>query len=687
MHLKVERATGVERSRQRGPNGPLANGAVRTGLRRNARRGVSDGQTMAGLRTVHEDLKEQHDALVDAYSRLEASYHRYTDLYDFAPVGYLTMSHNGVIREINLAGAQLLGLSRPRLLGTPLLCRIAHADRRKFLMHLSLCRRLAGRIATELELESRDRNEPTFVELISIPFVSPANGEKGYKSVITDITARRRAQASLRQARDELEQRVQERTRDLTRANELLRQEITARQALRESEERLRLMIEGTRDYAIILLDNAGCVASWNRGAQHITGYRAQEILGRHVSCLYTREDLRAGKPHRLLEAARATGRAEDEGWRMRKNGTRFWASVITTALYDEARRLRGFLKMTRDTTERRQAQELLRLSENRLADFFNHSPFGLIWVGPRGHIRRVNQAALELFGCTAEECLTHSVQEFFAEPALAANALRQLARMEILQGHRAQVRGKDGRIRHVLIDASGLWEQGWLVHSRWFVRDITPRVELEREILVIAERERQRIGQDLHDDLCQQLTGIEFLSETLAGRLRHGEAANAARAREIAQMVREAITRTRELAHGLSPVQLEAVGLPGALQQLAAQTRRVFKVDCRCRCQPGPVRGDYDLAIHLYRIAQEAVSNAIKHGHATRVDIGLARNNSRLALTVRDNGDGLPANAHTGKGMGLRVMRYRAGVIGGSLALKRNRGGGTAVVCTIRQV
>ncbi len=691
----IRRSTAFERQRRAGPrsiagakggwakhpgNGPGAGGGLQT---------KPPGQgSQPDPQVAQDDLEAQHTALVEAQAQLELSRQRYADLYDFAPVGYLTLSRSGSIQDINLTGAQLFGLPRRRLTGSPLFCHMAKADRRKLLAHFALCRRVSGRISTELQLDRLAGGEPVFVELISSPFIAPDTGERGFKSVIMDITARRRAEMELRQAHAELEERVRRRTRELTQANALLQEEITARQqadqAVRESEQRLRLMIEGTRDYAIFLLGTDGRVTTWNTGAEHITGYRAAEIVGRHFSRFYTREDVRDGKPRRLLEAARTTDRSEDEGWRVRKDGSRFWASVIITAVYDESRQLRGFLKVTRNITERRHAQEVLRSSERNLADFFDHSPFGLLWIGPRGEIRRANKAALELFGCTAEECLNRGVQEFYADPKQARRTLKRLARREVLEAQRAEWRRRDGALRHVLIDASGLWERGRMVHSRWFVRDITPRIELEREVLVVVERERQRIGQDLHDDLCQQLTGIEFLSQTLVGRLQISDSEQAGRAREIAQLIRDAIVRTRELAHGLSPVQIESVGLTGVLKELAAQSRKRFSVDCRFHCRPAALKGDYEWGIHLYRIAQEAVSNAIKHGRASRVNIRLARRNGSLVLAVRDNGMGMPPQPLPCRGMGLHVMRYRAGVIGGSLAIRSGQGGGTTVFCKV---
>jgi PAS domain S-box-containing protein len=128
--------------------------------------------------------------------------------------------------------------------------------------------------------------------------------------------------------------------------------------ALRQNEERFRLLVEGVQDYAIFMFDPEGRVASWNEGAHRIKGYGQQEILGRHFSVFYPKEDIKRGKPERALEVAREKGTYEEEGWRVRKDGSRFWASVLITALRDEAGGLRGFAKVTRDITERRQAEE-----------------------------------------------------------------------------------------------------------------------------------------------------------------------------------------------------------------------------------------------------------------------------------------------------------------------------------------
>ncbi|MER6800280.1 PAS domain-containing sensor histidine kinase, partial [Amycolatopsis mediterranei] len=143
-------------------------------------------------------------------------------------------------------------------------------------------------------------------------------------------------------------------TRDVTERR-------TAELALRESEERFRLLVQSVQDYGIFMLDTGGHISSWNTGAQRIKGYAAEEIIGKHFSVFYPADDVAAGKPARELEIAVEQGRLEDEGWRLRKDGTRFWANVVITALFDEQGRLQGFGKVTRDMTERRNAEQALR--------------------------------------------------------------------------------------------------------------------------------------------------------------------------------------------------------------------------------------------------------------------------------------------------------------------------------------
>ena len=211
---------------------------------------------------------------------------------------------------------------------------------------------------------------------------------------------------------------------------------------------------------------------------------------------------------------------------------------------------------------------------------------------------------------------------------------------------------------------------------------DRTERKRLENTVVEISGREQRRIGQDLHDGLGQHLTGIAFLTKVHERALAEKELPDSANAAKIVTLVNEAIQKTRELAHGLMPVPAQSHGLMAALQQWAAEVEDVFHITCRFECDDAVLVADDTVANHLYLIAQEAVHNAIKHGNARNVVIGLRAGVDEGALTVRDDGHGLPTVLPSQAGMGFRTMRGRAAIIGGTLHAHRADGGGTLVMC-----
>jgi diguanylate cyclase (GGDEF)-like protein/PAS domain S-box-containing protein len=174
--------------------------------------------------------------------------------------------------------------------------------------------------------------------------------------------------------------------------------------ALRASDERFRLLVDGVRDYAILILDAGGRVETWNSGAGRLKGYRADEIIGRHFSVFYPPEDVAAGKPERELAIATTEGRLEDEGWRVRRDGTRFWADVMITALRDPGGTLLGYGKITRDLSERRAAELALGASEERFRRSFDELSIGMMILGLDGRYERVNDAFCALVGYSREQ-------------------------------------------------------------------------------------------------------------------------------------------------------------------------------------------------------------------------------------------------------------------------------------------
>jgi PAS domain S-box-containing protein len=248
---------------------------------------------------------------------------------------------------------------------------------------------------------------------------------------------------------------------------------------------------------------------------------------------------------------------------------------------------------------------------------------------------------------------------------------------------HTYRVVRPDGSVRWVMDRGFPVRNQmGEFYRLVAIARDITERKELETEILAISEREQRRIGQDLHDDLCQQLVGIEFLSKALEHQLKTSPQAE--QASEIAQLIREAIEHTRLLARGLAPILLEAEGLMEALRSLAARTSHFFRVECSFRCPAPTFIHEVTVATYLYRIAQEAITNAIKHGKAKTVEIRLATTSDSLMLAIQDDGVGFSEKGRSFSGMGLRIMQYRADLIGGHFMIETGPGAGTTVICTV---
>ena len=449
---------------------------------------------------------------------------------------------------------------------------------------------------------------------------------------------------------------------------------------------RIQRDLEDSRDRFALLYDQApvgyltldphGVVVEANLTAARLSGLDRHAFLKKRLSRFIASDSQDEFYLH--LQHVFGTGLKQVCELQMRPTtAAAFTGRLESIALPTEQGRPAHCLTALSDITRHRQA-------EAALADFFGESPLSLLWVGADGRILRVNRAHLELLDRADHEVLGHNIAEFHADPEQAADMLVRLAKKETIRNRRARFRTRDGSIVHVLIDANGLWDEGRLVHTRWFVRDITRRLQLEREILKIGEREQQRLGQELHDDLCQHLSSIEFLAHSLAMDLSSKSEVEARRAAEIAKLLRETNTRTRELSHGLAPMPLAGEGLVGALEELARRTSAVFHRDCRFHC-PHPVQiDDPEVRQHLYRIAQEAVGNAVKHGKATRIDIELGRCDNRLVLGIRDNGLGLPRRPKGRKGMGLRIMQYRAEVISGSLVVQREPGSGTSVVCSV---
>lgn len=239
------------------------------------------------------------------------------------------------------------------------------------------------------------------------------------------------------------------------------------------------------------------------------------------------------------------------------------------------------------------------------------------------------------------------------------------LARLRILtQGLEAQVRQRTAALTDEMVE----------------------RERLERELLEISEREQRRLGHDLHDSLGQHLTGAALAGQVLREKLVAGQAPEAADAKKVVELIEEGITLSRKLAKGLHPIEMAAEGLMQALDELAATTADLFKISCRFDCDSPVLIHDTVASGHLYRIAQEAISNAIKHGKAKNVIVRFEALEDGVGLEIKDDGIGLPDLLPKNAGIGLRIMAHRAGIIGATFSVRRGAPEGTVISCALRQ-
>jgi signal transduction histidine kinase len=215
-------------------------------------------------------------------------------------------------------------------------------------------------------------------------------------------------------------------------------------------------------------------------------------------------------------------------------------------------------------------------------------------------------------------------------------------------------------------------------------IRDMSERNELQKQILQVAEQEQRRIGQDLHDSTQQELSGLGMIAHNLFESLQTQNAEpQAAIAARLSAGIGRALENVRRLSRGLVPAEVGAHGLRMALAEMARQTSELQAINCRFECDESIEVRDQFVATHLYRIAQEAITNVVKHAGAKHIWVSLEKQDGLLALKVLDDGVGISASSQESKGIGLKVMFYRAGMIGGSMRVDRMQDGGTEVACT----
>jgi len=329
-----------------------------------------------------------------------------------------------------------------------------------------------------------------------------------------------------------------------------------------------------------------------------------------------------------------------------------------------------------------KQVEESLKQSDTFYQTFFENTGTATIIIEEDTTVSMLNVEFEVVTGYTKNEIVGQSWTKYVAKDDLERlkeyHIRRRIKPDSAPRNYEFKIITKNGELKDIFMTIAVIPGTKLSIAS---MLDITERKQLEKEILRISERERQKIGQELHDDLGQHLIGIEVMTKVLKKTLDDHSLEQATYAGEINALVKEAIKKTRRLARGLCPVHLVSNGLKFALEELAKSVTEIFGISCTFTCpNPAPIR-DNSKATHLYYIAKESVHNAIEHGKATRITIDLNNNNGSVSMNIQDNGIGIEHDKNY-TGLGLRTMNYRAKMIGAALMIEASESGGTIVSC-----
>lgn len=485
---------------------------------------------------------------------------------------------------------------------------------------------------------------------------------------------------------------------------------------LEEAETRFLLFAESSQDYAFITIGTNGRVVWWNRGAFRMFGYEEEEIIGEPAAIFFTPEDRTRGEPERELATALRDGRAEDERWHLRKDGSRFWGSGVVTLLHTHSGEFCGFAKVMRDRTEQKRAEWALRDSEERCRLLIeNVTDTALFQLDAEGRISDWNRGAERIFGYREEEIVGRPFEILAPDAECAARLRSELSMVQEkgagedeqwlsrkdgtslfarwvtnrVKDEHGQFRGfvkvlRDETNRKLADDEREREQQRQREALRGQIAVTGEALDRTKEelrslaarLLTIQEDERRRIARDLHDDLAQRLALVEIGIDQIRGDPNSGPAYSNEELAAVKTQVTSLADDVRKLSHRLHPAILDDLGLEAGIQSLC----RDFGDDIVFSAAELPKTISTDVRTALYRIAQEAMSNVRKHG-LSPLTVSLKGEGNAISLTVQDSGPGLDVQAaRKNRGLGIISMQERALSIGATFKISSSPGTPTIV-------
>ncbi|MBP7738832.1 MAG: PAS domain S-box protein [Spirochaetes bacterium] len=597
------------------------------------------------------ELRDEHENTLEEFKESEE---RFRSIIENAPFGYYRVDTGGFFEYVNPEWERMLGISRDDIIGRHF--GVVHPGEGRRQMENETGRVLRGEtVRGEFGMVRKD-GTMIYQTYYSQPLYHHG-GIVGAEGFLNDITERKSAELALRRSRRMLSQ-----------------------------------IIEGSPIPAFVI-DEEHRVTHWNRACEILTGFSSEEMVGtrRQWEPFYpekfpTLADIiisdRLGqegagqfdgefKESHVLEDARVAERFFPS---LGKRGK--WLSMTAAVLREAEGNITGAIETIQDVTERKKAEDEKIRAYTELEQIFNSTPVGMRVIDRNHVILHLNRRFMDMFDLDARHFARSGQADWDREILKADRVLMK----RILSGKRYV----EYEIRTVVNDEEAVF----IVHaSPYFSKEgnvigmienftnITEMRNLQNGIMRIAEIERQRIGQDLHDGLGQNLTAVTFLIEALKEKTAERFKVGIPDIENIETMIRDAIVQTRSLSRMLSPVEMEKNGLRSALDEMAASTEKIFHVSCKVYQDGNFFVNDNQAATHLFYIAREAVTNSIKHGKAGSIHIHLVANSQMLRIVIQD--DGVGAHEKKNTGLGLRIMRYRAGIIGADFhAGNREHGG-----------
>jgi PAS domain S-box-containing protein len=464
-----------------------------------------------------------------------------------------------------------------------------------------------------------------------------------------------------------------------------IKDDITARKKiaaeLQSSQERLALLFaHAPVELAMFDRDMHYLVAS--RRWLEAYGLDDHSVIGRSYYDIFPGQPARWKDAHRRGLAGEVV-RAEVDQFERRDGGVQ-WLRWEVRPWHQPDGTIGGIVIFTEDISDRKRHELALAEHEVRYRAVVETTADGFWMLDREGCILMVNEAYVRRSGYSRQELLSMRVADLDAQDTAEEVRIHiDLVRRTGSDLFETLHRTKSGELWPVEVSVSYIDIGGGLFFA--FTRDITGRKALERQIIDVGTAEQERIGREIHDGVGQQLTGITMLAGSLEQQLRAaGHKDEAATVAELKSHLQNTLNEVRALARGLSPVEIDPEGLADALAELAERVTQTSGVQC-VYLGTGKVHvDDSTTALHLYRLAQEAVQNAIRHSHGQHVDINLEHAGGLLVLTVRDDGKGIGVTPERSTGMGLHIMRYRAGILGGKCLIRSRAAGGTEVRCEV---